>query len=58
VASQGIRIFSAYFDLILYRAKLYQIAHIYDLAEKDYDNAIAIKEDSAEAYYKKGQCML
>lgn len=51
------KLYPDYFDLLLYRAKLYQLDNILDLAEKDYDSAIALKDDSAEAYLKKGQCL-
>lgn len=47
VASQGLEIFSDYFDLLLYRAKLYQGEKKFDIAERDYDAALAIKDDNA-----------
>lgn len=56
MASQGLSLFTNYFDLLIYRAKLYQTSGVYDLADKDYDAALAVREDSAEAYFKKGQC--
>lgn len=56
MASQGLSMFPSYYDLLIYRGKLYQSNGIYDLAEKDYDAALTVKEDNAEAFYKKGQC--
>lgn len=47
MASQGLAHFPHYFDLLVYRAKLYQADGLFDLAEKDYDAALALKDDNA-----------
>jgi tetratricopeptide (TPR) repeat protein len=43
MASKGLALFPSYYDLLVYRAKLYQADGIYDLAEKDYDSALVVR---------------